>query len=243
MKHLVTIGVVAIGSSLLMSCGASKKLEAANAENARLNSLVTDQTSKLAASSNEIAQLKTQNTQYSKDVATCQSTRDALQKNVDAQTAYKNDIKLRFDSIAAKFNEAGAVVTFKDGMVHINFPNSYFFKLNSSTVGVKGRLALNIVADVMHDHPNVQTIIVGNTDTLHVKGIADNWTLSTERANAVVRVLVDTYYINPFRLTAAGRGKFDPVADNSTPEGREKNRRIEIIFNPNLSEFWEYMYK
>ena len=63
--------------------------------------------------------------------------------------------------------------------------------------------------------------------------------LSTKRANVVVRVLPDLYNINLSRLTAAGKGKYSPVASNDTPEGRWKNRRIEIIFNPDLSRFWE----
>ena len=91
----------------------------------------------------------------------------------------------------------------------------------------------------MRDNPGITAIIVGNTDTIPVKGVADNWSLSTERANSVVRVLHDIYYINPIRLTAAGRGKYNPVAVNDTPEGREKNRRIEIILNPDLSRLWE----
>ena len=124
-------------------------------------------------------------------------------------------------------------------MVHINFQDKFFFKSGSSTVGVNGRESLNMVAEVLRENPGVSVIIVGNTDTVHVKGIADNWSLSTERANAVVRVLHDLYNINPSRLTAAGKGKYSPVASNDTPEGREKNRRIEIIFNPDLSMFWE----
>jgi chemotaxis protein MotB len=80
---------------------------------------------------------------------------------------------------------------------------------------------------------------MGNTDTIPVKGKADNWTLSTERANAVVRILHETYNINPARLTSAGKSKFSPVASNATPEGREKNRRVEIIFIPDLEWLWE----
>jgi chemotaxis protein MotB len=95
------------------------------------------------------------------------------------------------------------------------------------------------VAQVMRDFPRVTCIIVGNTDTISIKGIADNWSLSTERANAVVRILHYTYSINPARLTAAGKGKYSPIASNATPEGREKNRRIEIIFNPDIDRLWE----
>ncbi len=74
---------------------------------------------------------------------------------------------------------------------------------------------------------------------MHVKGVADNWSLSTERANGVVRSLVKDYQVEPLRLTAAGKGKFNPVADNSTEEGRAKNRRTEIVLNPNWEKLWE----
>ena len=93
----------------------------------------------------------------------------------------------------------------------------------------------------MYDNPGVITTIIGNTDTLGIKGTADNWSLSTERANAVVRVLSDVYNVNPNRLIAAGRSKFNPVASNDTPEGRERNRRIEIIINPRFDRIWDLL--
>ncbi len=241
MKYLVTIAVVAIGSSLMLSCGASKKLVAANAENAKLNALVSDQTSKLTASSNEIAHLKTQNMQYSKDIADCRASDDVKEKKLAAMRAYKQGLQEKFDSIKAIFDGSGAEVTFENGQVHVNFPDAYFFASNSYAVGQRGRLALNMVADVMRDNPDAQCIIEGNTDTLHVNGKADNWSLSTERSLSVIRILQYTYNINPHRLTAAGRGKFNPIADNSTPEGREKNRRVEIIVYPPLYKIWDML--
>jgi chemotaxis protein MotB len=128
-----------------------------------------------------------------------------------------------------------------DGMVYVSMPDKFLFPSGSSTVGVKGKEGLAVIAEVMQEYPNTEAIIVGNTDTTHVKGKADNWSLSTERANAVVRILKDTYHIDPARLTAAGRGKFKPVASNATPEGREMNRRIEIILIPDLSGLWEML--
>ena len=78
---------------------------------------------------------------------------------------------------------------------------------------------------------------------MHVKGVADNWSLSTERANGVVRTLVKDYNIDPARLTAAGKGKFNPIGDNSTEEGRAKNRRTEIVLNPDWERLWESVKK
>jgi chemotaxis protein MotB len=74
---------------------------------------------------------------------------------------------------------------------------------------------------------------------MHVKGVADNWSLSTERANGVVRVLTKDYSVDPGRLTSAGRSKFHPIGDNSTAEGRAKNRRTEIVLNPDWERIWE----
>jgi chemotaxis protein MotB len=248
MKQLVSIALVAISSSLLISCGTGKKLTAANAENARLNSVVTDQANKLGANDKEIAQLKTENIQYGKEAEDCRKTKaaiaqklDNLNQNLAEKGTSMKKIREKVQTAIDKFETAGATVTYKDGLVHINYTDDFFFKSGSSTIGVRGREALNTVAEVLRDNPGVQCTIVGNTDTTHVKGKADNWSLSTERANAVVRIIADTYNINPARLTAAGRGKYNPVADNSTEEGREKNRRIEIILNPDLSRIWDLM--
>jgi chemotaxis protein MotB len=143
----------------------------------------------------------------------------------------------------AKFEDAGARVEYKNGMIYISLDDRFFFKPGSTTIGVHGRESLNIVAETMRKYPGIQTIIVGNTDDTDIKGNIDNWTLSTERANAVVRVLEDSYYVNPKRLTAAGRSKYNPIAENTTPEGKAKNRRIEIIFNPDLSRIFSLLDK
>ena len=96
---------------------------------------------------------------------------------------------------------------------------------------------------MLNQYPKLEVIVVGNTDTTHVKGVADNWSLSTERANNVVRILREKYTVDPGRLVAAGRGKFHPIADNSTKEGRAKNRRTEIVLNPDFVKIWERIKK
>ena len=249
MKPLVTIAVVTIGSSMLfMSCGTGKKLTAANAQIDQLNSQVSSLNTKAGDYEKQIGQLKQENIQYGKEAADCRAAKEAIaqkEENLKKHLAERGTSMKKIQEKAAdainKFQDAGATVTYKNGLVHINFEDHFFFRSGSSAIGVKGREALNTVAEVMRDNPGVTAIIVGNTDTTHVKGVADNWSLSTERANAVVRVLEGVYYINPSRLTAAGRSKFNPVADNSTPEGREKNRRIEIIINPELSRLLDMM--
>ena len=245
MKKLVIISCIAISGFLISSCTAGKKL---TAENAKLNSLLTEQATKLSNNNAEIAQLKTENVQYGKEAEVCRIAKTViadklnnLNKNLTEKGTSMKQIQAKAEAAISKFEDAGAEVIYKDGLVYINFSDNFFFKTNSSTIGVKGIEALNTVAEVMRDNPGVTAMIVGNTDTLSGKGIADNWSLSTERANVVVRILHNTYNINPARLTAAGRSKFNPIANNATPEGREKNRRIEIILNPDLSRLWDLM--
>jgi chemotaxis protein MotB len=86
----------------------------------------------------------------------------------------------------------------------------------------------------------VKIIVVGNTDSDGTgKSFKDNWSLSTERANTVVRLFRDKYGIDPARLTSAGKSKYDPVAVNTTAANKALNRRTEIIINPNFSQLWD----
>ena len=233
-------------SIIFSSCGASKKLKSANTVIESLNGQVATLSTKLTEYEKQANQLKAENIQYGKEAEDCRKLKAAVverMENLNGALAEKGTSMKQIMENAEKalqvFKDQGATVTYKSGLVHLNFENNFFFKPGSSSVGANGRLALNTVAQVMRDNPGITAIIVGNTDTIPVKGVADNWSLSTERANSVVRVLHDIYYINPIRLTAAGRGKYNPVAVNDTPEGREKNRRIEIILNPDLSRLWE----
>jgi chemotaxis protein MotB len=84
--------------------------------------------------------------------------------------------------------------------------------------------------------------IEGHTDSIPIKGkYKDNWDLSTARSNAIVRILVDNYKVDPIRVMASGHSRFDPVDTNSTPEGRAKNRRTEIILTPKLEEMYKLL--
>jgi len=236
----------AVAAMMLASCGTSKKLESANAQIASLNGQVATLNTKVADCDKQVAQLKTENIQYGKEAEDCRKAKEAIKQrmdNLNAALAEQNtsmkQIQENIEKDFKPFEDLGATVTYQDGLVHVNFTDKFFFKTGSSKIGTYGRVSLNTVAQVLRDFPRVTCYIIGNTDTLHVKGVADNWSLSTERANAVVRILIDTYNINPIRLTSAGKGKYNPVASNDTPEGREKNRRIEIIFNPDLEKLWE----
>ncbi len=138
------------------------------------------------------------------------------------------------------FHEADADVYYKDGMLLISMNDRLLFGSGSTSLQPAGVEALQVIGEVMHEYPRINAIVVGNTDDRPVKSsFKDNWSLSTERANAVIRLLRDKYEVDPARLTAAGKGKYNPIADNDTPGGQAANRRIEIIINPDLAGIWE----
>ena len=250
MKKQYYILALAGAAFAISSCGTGKKLEAANTENARLQKQIAEQTQTITTHEKLIGQLKTENAVYSKEAADCRQVKEAIAQKLDnlnnnlaAQGTSIQEIRNHVAESVAQFQDAGATVSYKNGLIHVTFEDQFFFKAGSSTIGVRGREALNIVADVMRKYPGVKTVIIGNTDNVDSKGNIDNWTLSTERANAVVRVLEISYYVDPKRLNAAGNSKYNPVADNATAEGRAKNRRIEIIFNPDLSRIFNLFEK
>ncbi|HLO82906.1 MAG TPA: OmpA family protein [Chitinophagaceae bacterium] len=246
MKSTISYFLVVPVLASLFACGTSKKLEQTTNELNQLKDVNSQQSQKITAYEADIKQLKEENIQYSKEAEDCRLAKQALAQRAEnlnkalaEEGTSMKQIKQKAAVALQRFEDQGAEVTYKNGLIHINFTDDFFFKSGSSTIAVRGREALNTVAQTLRENPHVTCFIVGHTDTTHVSGKADNWSLSTERANAVVRVLHYTYNINPARLTAAGKGKYSPVASNDTPEGREKNRRIEIILNPDLDRLWE----
>lgn len=245
-----SILVMAAAGLLFASCGTSKKLEQATNELNQAKEVNSQQAQKITAYESDIKQLKEENIRYSKEAEDCRKAKEAiaqraenLNKALADEGTSMQEIRARAAMALQRFEDQGATVTYKNGLIHINFTDDFFFKSGSSFIAPRGREALNTVAQTLRENPRLTCFIVGNTDTISVKGKADNWSLSTERANAVVRVLHYTYNINPKRLTSAGKGKYNPVASNDTPEGREKNRRIEIILNPDIDRLWELAEK
>jgi chemotaxis protein MotB len=116
---------------------------------------------------------------------------------------------------------------------------SLLYKSGSAKLGDNGKKALGSLASALNDYPNLKVVVLGHTDDKQMKKGGDNLSLSTERANGVVRTLVQDYKVDPARLTAAGKGKYDPIADNTTEEGRAKNRRTEIVLNPDWAKLWD----
>lgn len=128
-------------------------------------------------------------------------------------------------------------IVLREGRMILRMPNDVLFDSGSVVVKASGLRALGVVASVLKTVPDRHFQVAGHTDTVPISTprFASNWDLATARAVEVVRVLT-SLGLRPPLLSAAGYGEFDPVASNDTNEGRAKNRRIEIVVQPNIDE-------
>ncbi len=127
------------------------------------------------------------------------------------------------------------------GVVYISLADNMLFKSGSYEISDRAMETLSKIAKIIKDYKDYDVLVEGNTDNVPISStnIRNNWDLSALRASSVVQVLQDRFGVNPSRLTAGGRGEYNPIADNSTAEGRQRNRRTEIIITPKLDQFME----
>jgi chemotaxis protein MotB len=239
----------AAAAVLLCSCGGGKKLESANAQIGQLQANNKALTRNVDESKKQVADLTSANSALKSQFESCQqATQSAEEKLRSAQTVVHEEreklqrVQDKLNEGMADFESKGVDIFMKDGDLHVSMADKLLYKTGSSVLSKEGKDALVHLAEVLNGYPNMGVIVLGNTDSVLFKNGRDNWTLSTERANGVIRVLRDSN-VDPARLTAAGKGRYNPVADNSTAEGRAKNRRTDIILNPDVQKFWESMDK
>ena len=163
-----------------------------------------------------------------------------LQSLLDAQKQKSEEIRQKMSDALSGFNASELTVTQKDGKVYVSMQESLLFPSGSAVVNQKGTDALAKLASVLNLNPDIQIQVEGHTDSVPIRSkFQDNWELSTARANSIVRILVNQYRVNPQSVIASGHSQYDPVATNSTPEGRAQNRRTDIILSPKLDELYK----
>jgi chemotaxis protein MotB len=155
-----------------------------------------------------------------------------------------DDLKQKVADALQGFEGQGLRVTRKDGRVYVSMDEKLLFQSGSTQVDPKGRQALQQLAVVLGNNPDINIMIEGHTDDVPFRkgsSIKDNWDLSVLRATAISRILLADGQVAPTRVTVAGRGEFYPVDTASTPEARRKNRRTEIILSPDFSEVFRIL--
>lgn len=127
------------------------------------------------------------------------------------------------------------------GVVYISLADNMLYTSGSYEIGERAHETLAKIAKIIKDYEDYEVLVEGNTDNVPISktNIRNNWDLSALRASSVVQALQNTYGIDPKRLTAAGRGEYNPVASNSTAKGKQRNRRTQIIITPKLDQFME----
>lgn len=131
------------------------------------------------------------------------------------------------------------------GVVYISLADNMLFKSGSYEISPTAMDILDKIAKIIKDHRNYSVLVEGNTDNVPINrtNIRNNWDLSALRASSVVQVLQNRFGVDPARLTAGGRGEYNPVATNATADGRQQNRRTQIIITPTLDQFMDLIDK
>ncbi|WP_308228789.1 OmpA family protein, partial [uncultured Prevotella sp.] len=132
------------------------------------------------------------------------------------------------------------------GVVYISLADNMLYKSGSYEINDRAAETLSKIAKIIMDYKDYEVLIEGNTDNVPVnasaatmKNIRNNWDLSCLRASSVVQALQNQYGVDPKRLTAGGRGEYNPVTTNSTEVGKQRNRRTQIIITPKLDQFMD----
>ena len=252
-----------LSSVLFTSCVSQKKYKAAlsreealNAKNIELGNTITDLRNQVATLQTDNAKLVKQIDDALKKASDATGLANMTQKQLDAeqkrlwdlrkllqqqQEAVENLRKKMSDALVG-FNSNELQVFVKNGRVYVSLQENLLFPSGSAVVNPKGKQALGTLAQVLNVNPDINVVVEGHTDSIPIRGkYEDNWALSVARATSIVRILTDTYKVDPIRVIASGKSKFEPVDTNETPEGRQHNRRTEIILAPKLDELMQLL--
>lgn len=131
------------------------------------------------------------------------------------------------------------------GVVYISLADNMLYKSGSYQISDRAMGILGKIAKIITDYKDYDVLVEGNTDNVPISrpNIRNNWDLSCLRASSVVQALQNDFGVNPSRMTAGGRGEYNPIGDNDTAAGRQLNRRTEIIITPNLDQFMDLIDK
>jgi chemotaxis protein MotB len=174
--------------------------------------------------------------------------KDDYIQTLQKQISYKDSLNM-----ALVMNLKGAIGNLEDedinikvdkGVVYIDISDKLLFKSGSYDVTEKAKRVLGKVATVLKNQPDIEFMIEGHTDNVPYKGngiLVDNWDLSVKRSTTIVRLLQVEYGIPPQKMSAAGRGEYNPLNNNNNPEAKAQNRRTRIVILPQLDQFFKLL--
>ncbi|MBQ3700646.1 MAG: OmpA family protein [Prevotella sp.] len=270
-KSVFMISLVSV--VLMTGCASKKELVACQEENKALQTNYQDTKEQLAASNTRVASLEEQVAELRKTNATLQnslekSLSNASQNNVSIEKLVDQinesnqyirhlvEVKSKSDSLnmvltnnltrsLSKEELKEVDVQVLKGVVYISLADNMLYKSGSYEINERAAETLSKIAKIIKDYKDYDVLIEGNTDDVPIKreNIRNNWDLSCLRASSVVQALQNDYGVDPKRLTAGGRGEYNPLQPNTTELGKQRNRRTQIIITPKLDEFMDLIGK
>jgi len=215
-------------------------------DTANLNNRIAELESKFSGLDKNYATLRANSSSEINKLAADLQKREARLKEVEdvlrKRDEATNALRDKLQKALLGFQQSGLTVEIKNGKVYVSLTDKLLFDTGSIVIDDKGKQALTELAKVLKSQPEINIAVEGHTDNQKVANlgqIKDNWDLSVLRATSVVRYLTETEKIDSKRLTATGKGQYQPLALSNTPEDRSKNRRIEIVLSPKLDELYD----
>ncbi|QEC76047.1 OmpA family protein [Mucilaginibacter ginsenosidivorax] len=215
-------------------------------DTARLHRQINDLRDNNNALNNNLDVTSTKANQLAVDLqkreARLKEVEEILKKRDEATNALKNKLQ----KALLGFQQSGLTVDIRNGKVYVSLTDKLLFPSGSIIIDDKGKEALKQLAAVLNKEPDINMAVEGHTDDKKVKNlgqIKDNWDLSVLRATSVTRYLTEVEMVDPHRLTATGKGEFQPIDTADSDEARTKNRRIEIVLTPKLDELYNLISK
>jgi len=269
-KTIVAIAAVAL---VMQGCASKKDLENCQQTNKALTADYQRAKEELAASNSRVASLEEQIAQLRQENASLHSSLDkslssTSQNNVNISKLVDQinesnqyirhlvDVKSKSDSLnmvltnnltrsLSKEELKEVDVQVLKGVVYISLADNMLYKSGSYEINDRAAETLSKIAKIIKDYKDYDVLIEGNTDDVPIsrENIRNNWDLSCLRASSVVQELQNKYGVDPKRLTAGGRGEYNPLTTNTTELGKQRNRRTQIIITPKLDQFMELIDK
>ncbi len=254
---------------LMTGCAPKKDLVACQEENKALQANYQDTKEQLAASAARVTSLEEQVKELRRNNAKLQASLDksltntsqnnvSIEKLVD-QINESNQYIRHLVEVKSKSDSLNMVLTnnltrslskeeLKEvdvqvlkGVVYISLADNMLYKSGSYEINSRASETLSKIAKIIKDYKDYDVLVEGNTDDVPIsrENIRNNWDLSCLRASSVVQALQNDYGVDPKRLTAGGRGEYNPLQPNTTEVGKQRNRRTQIIITPKLDEFMD----
>ena len=269
MRNKIVIMSLVAFSLIFTGCASKKELLDCQNQNRSLTETFMSTKEQLAASNARVTSLEEQLAQAKKDYAKLQRSLDksltnANQNNISIDKLVDQinesnqyirhlvEVKTKSDSLnmvltnnltrsLSKEELKEVDVQVLKGVVYISLADNMLFKSAGYEINDRAAETLSKIAKIIMDYKDYDVLVEGNTDNVPItrENIRNNWDLSCLRASSVVQALQNDYGVDPKRLTAAGRGEYNPIATNDTELGKQRNRRTQIIITPKLDQFMD----